>query len=321
MTDSTREDSRSGGPFAGATRLRQLLRRGQILALPLIHDALSARIAARCGYDAVFLSGYGFSAGYLGLPDAGFTTFTELLLAARNLVNAVPVPVIVDIDTGYGNAISVKRVIREFAQVGVAGVLLEDQVAPKRSEFVAGAQVLPLDEAVGKFRAAVDARNAVVPDFVLIARTDVRVVAGGSLDEAIQRGNAYADAGADVIFVAAPQSVDEIKTAMSAIKAPAFCPIAGIRPYPSLELQQEWGMAMTLYGASHRVAAKAVWDYYQAMKVDAAAQDTLTDSLRGHPLENFHAFIGFPELQEDETRYLPADELQRRYDGSIGFKG
>jgi 2-methylisocitrate lyase-like PEP mutase family enzyme len=285
----------------------------------LIHDALSARVAAHCGYDAVFLSGYGFSAGYLGLPDAGFTSSTDLFLAARNLVNAVPVPVIMDIDTGFGNAISVKRVVRELAQLGVAGVLLEDQVSPKRSEFVAGVQVVPLDEAVGKFRAAVDAKMEVAPDFVLIARTDARVVAGGSLDEAIRRGNAYADAGADVIFLAAPQSADEIKMAMGAICAPSFCPIAGIHPYPSLELQESWGMAMTLYGASHRVAAKAVWDFYQAVKNDSAGHDAFTESMRGHPLSNFHEFIGFGELQEEEKHYLPAEELQRKYEGSIGF--
>jgi 2-methylisocitrate lyase-like PEP mutase family enzyme len=303
----------------GASRLRELMARGEILPLPLIHDALSARIAAHCGYDAVFLSGNGFSSGYLGLPDAGFTSYTDLYLVARSLLTTVSVPVIIDCDTGFGNAISAKRVVRELARAGVAGVLLEDQASPKRSEFVAGVQIIPLDEAVGKVRAAVDARNEVDPDFVLIARTDARVVAGGSLEEAIRRGNAYAEAGADVIFVAAPQSVDEIQTAMRAIRAPAFCPIAGIRPYPSLAVQQSWGMAMTLYGASHRVAAKAVWDFYQAIKTDASAHDALAESLRGHPLATFEDFIGFAELQDEETRYLPPDELQRKYEGSIGF--
>lgn len=307
--------------FRRATEVRRLLGRKQILPVALIHDALSARIAAACGYEAVFLSGYGFSASYLGLPDAGFTTATELLLAARNIVGTVSVPVFIDIDTGFGNAITVKRAIRDFAQIGVAGVLLEDQVSPKRSEFVAGVEVLPLEEAVGKFRAAADARNEINPDFVIIARTDARVVSGGSLGDAIQRGSAYADAGGDVIFVAAPQSVDEIREAMKAIKAPAFCPIVDMHPYPSLETQQEWGMAMTLYGASQPVAAKAMWDYFVRMRSDPSAHEQLQQSLAGHPIGEFHRFIGFADLQAEERRYLSAGQLRRKYEGSIGFRG
>jgi 2-methylisocitrate lyase-like PEP mutase family enzyme len=307
--------------FGRATKLRELLAREEILPVPLIHDALSARIAVACGYEAVFLSGYGFSASYLGLPDAGFTTSTELLLAARNVVNAVPVPVFIDIDTGFGNAITAKRAIRDFAQLGVAGVLLEDQVAPKRSEFVAGIEVLPIADAVGKFRAASDARNEINPDFVIIGRTDARVAAGGSLEEAIHRANAYAEVGADVIFLAAPQSPEEIRSAMRAVRAPAFCPIVGVHPHPDLKTQQDWGMKMTLYGASQSVAAKAVWDFFAAMRTDATASDRLQASLKGHPLENFHRFIGFADLQAEERRYLSDEQLRRKYDTSIGYRG
>lgn len=307
--------------FDRATTLRGLLGRGQILPVALVHDALSARIAARCGYEAVFLSGYGFSASYLGLPDAGFTTATELLLAARNLIGAVDVPVFIDIDTGFGNAITTKRTIRDLAQIGVSGVLLEDQVSPKRSEFVAGVEVLPIEEAVGKFRAAADARDSVNPDFVIIARTDARTVAGGSLDEAIRRANAYADSGADVIFLAAPQSTDEIVRAMREIRIPAFCPVVGVYPYPSLAIQNSWGMVMTLYGASQTVAAKAVWDFFEGILRGPEPHDRLHEALRGHPIGDFHSFIGFDELQEEERRYLSSEQLRRKYDGSIGYRG
>lgn len=312
-----------GGTYsnrAPATRLRELVNENDILPVPLVYDALSARVADACGFEAILLSGYAFSACYLGLPDAGFTSSTELLLAARNVVAAAKVPVIVDIDTGFGNALSLKRMVQEFAQIGVAGVLFEDQVAPKRSEFVAGVQVVSLDEARGKVQAAADARAATARDLMLIARTDARTTAGGTIGESIRRGNAYLDAGADVIFVAAPQSIDEIKTAMRELHGPAFAPVSGLRPHPPLSHQQEWGMAMTFNGGAHRVAAAAVWDYFQAIRSGESAQEEFAERLRGHPLEDFHRFIGFGDLQQEEIRYLPENDLRKRYEGSIGFR-
>lgn len=304
-----------------STRLQELLKREQTLATPLVHDALSARIAEQAGFEGVFIGGYGVSACFLGMPDAGFITLPELLTVARNIINAVQVPVIVDADTGFGNALNVRRTVRELIQAGAAGMLLEDQQSPKRSEFVAGIEVISVEEAIGKLRAAVDMRNDLDRDFVIIARTDSRVAVGGSLDEALRRGNAYADAGADVIFLAAPQSPEEIRHLLREIHAPAFCPLVEISPIPSLEEQQNWGMAMSLYGAAHPAAAKAVWDYFHALRQDGVkAQEAFREGIKEHPLEVFHEFIGFPEMRKLEEQYLPSEQVRRKYTDSVGYR-
>jgi len=169
------------------TRLRQLLSSTPPLIVPGCYDALSARVLEAAGFPAVYMTGYGTSLALLGLPDAGLATMTEMHLNARYIANAVAVPVIADADNGYGNAINVMRTVREYIQTGVAGIHIEDQAIPKRCGHVAGRRVIPIDEAVGKYRAADAVRRDLDPDFVLIARTDARGAHGGSLDEAIRR--------------------------------------------------------------------------------------------------------------------------------------
>src|SRR2546428_4540909 len=188
------------------SKLRQLLKSGQTLFVPGCYNALSARIRAEVGFPAVYMTGYGTSLALLGMPDAGLATMTEMHLNARYIANAVPVPVIADADNGYGNAINVMRTVREYIGTGMAGVNIEDQVIPKRCGHVAGRRVIPIEEAVGKYRAADAARRELDPDFVLIARTDARGAHGGSLDEAIRRANAYLEAGADLALVEGPTS-------------------------------------------------------------------------------------------------------------------
>jgi 2-methylisocitrate lyase-like PEP mutase family enzyme len=183
------------------TRLRELLRSGRSLVVPGCYNALSARILAEVGFPAVYMTGYGTSLSLLGMPDAGLATMTEMHLNARYIAGAVSVPVIADADNGYGNAINVIRTVREYVGTGVAGIHIEDQAIPTRCGHVAGRQVIPIEEAVGKYRAAAQARDAADPNFVLIARTDARGAHGGSLDEAIRRANAYLAAGADMAFV------------------------------------------------------------------------------------------------------------------------
>ena len=168
------------------TRLRELLRSTPLI-VPGCYDALSARVLERAGFPAVYMTGYGTSLALLGLPDAGLATMSEMHLNARYIANAVGVPVIADADNGYGNAINVMRTVREYIQTGVAGIHVEDQAIPKRCGHVAGRRVIPLEEAVGKVRAAAAVRRDLDPDFVLIARTDARGAHGGSLDEAIRR--------------------------------------------------------------------------------------------------------------------------------------
>ena len=212
------------------TRLRQLLASGPTLFVPGCYNALSARILEAAGFPAVYMTGYGTSLALLGMPDAGLATMTEMHLNARYIANAVVVPVIADADNGYGNAVNVIRAVREYIQTGVAAIHLEDQVVPKRCGHVAGRQVIPLEEAVGKYRAADMVRRDLDPDFVLIARTDARGAHGGSLDEAIRRANAYLEAGADLAFVEGPTSVDEVRRICREVAGPVFYNMTGVSP-------------------------------------------------------------------------------------------
>ena len=193
------------------TALRALLKRQGCLVVPGCFNAMSARVLTKAGFEAIYMTGYGTSLSLLGMPDAGFATMSEMHLNARYIANAVAgIPVIADADNGYGNAVQMTRAIREYIQTGVACVHIEDQVSPKRCGHVAGKFVLSIEEAVGKVRAAHETRQQVDPDFMLIARSDARGANGGSLQEAINRVNAYLDAGADMAFVEGPTSEREV---------------------------------------------------------------------------------------------------------------
>ena len=198
------------------TRLRQMLQAPGLIVAPGAYDGFSARLIEAAGFAAVYMTGAGTAASHLGQPDLGLATMTEMATHARHLASCVSLPLIADADTGYGNALNVVRTVREYERAGVAGLHLEDQVAPKKCGHIAGKQVIPAREFADKIRAAAEYRTD--PDFVIIARTDARAVTG--LDDAIERGNLYAEAGADVIFVEAPQSEDEIHRVAREVKAP-----------------------------------------------------------------------------------------------------
>src|SRR5271166_3507380 len=183
-------------------RLRQLLQGPAIIRSLGAHDVFTARLIEAAGLETVFIGGFGTSASLLGLPDVGLLTLTEMADAVRRMSQRVSIPVVADGDTGHGDLHNVVRTVREFERAGAAGVLLEDQVAPKRCGHFRGKQVIPAAEMVLKLRAAVDARRD--PNFVLVARTDARAVNG--IEEAIARANRYALAGADVCFIEAPES-------------------------------------------------------------------------------------------------------------------
>jgi 2-methylisocitrate lyase-like PEP mutase family enzyme len=194
-------------PAAPRRRLRQLLEGRRPVIAPGAYDALSARLVEQAGFDAVYLTGFGASASLLGRPDVGLLSGTEMVDHARRLVQAVDVPVVADADTGYGNPINVIRTVREYEQAGVAALHLEDQASPKRCGHLRGKLLVPVDDMVAKVSAAVAARRD--PDLVLIARTDARAVEG--IDAAIARARAYGEAGADVLFVEAPATVEEVE--------------------------------------------------------------------------------------------------------------
>jgi len=184
---------------------RYLTEKGQLI-MPGVYDAISAKIAARAGFEVIFITGYSLSATLLGEPDFGLLTQTEVVNAAQRVCSVVETPVIVDADTGYGNAINVIRTVEDLLRAGAAGMFLEDQVWPKRCGHMKGKQVIPLDEHLKKLRAAVEARKD--SDFFIVGRTDARQALG--LSEAITRGLAFKEAGADAVFIEAPESKDEM---------------------------------------------------------------------------------------------------------------
>jgi 2,3-dimethylmalate lyase len=199
-----------------ASLREQLEDRNKIIVLPGVFDALSAKIAEHVGFDAMFQTGYGSSAALLGMPDFGLLNSGETVDNALRIIRAVRAPVLVDADTGYGNPLNVWRLVRDLESLGAAGIFLEDQVWPKRCGHMVGKDVIPKDEYIPKLKAALEARQS--KDFIIVARTDARAPMG--LDEAIERGKAYRKAGADVIFVEAPRSIEELKKVADEIDAP-----------------------------------------------------------------------------------------------------
>ena len=288
------------GP-APRARLRELLAGPGPVVAPGAYDALSARLVEQAGFDVVYMTGFGTTASLLGRPDVGLLGGAEMVDNARRIVAAVDVPVIADADTGYGNAINVVRTVQSYEQAGVAGVHLEDQVMPKKCGHMSGKAVIGADEMVGKIRAAVAARRD--PDFLVIARTDAAAVEG--LDAALVRARAYADAGADLLFVEAPTSEDDI--------ARVSRELAGVAPLvfnwaeggrtPPLPLDRiaELGFALVLFPIGTLLAATAgIRALLATLRTDGAP----TAALPGLPtFDEFTDLIGLPEVRSLEERF------------------
>ncbi|MBN1629413.1 MAG: isocitrate lyase/PEP mutase family protein, partial [Thermoleophilia bacterium] len=245
--------------------LRERMATDKGLWHPLCYDCVSARIFAEAGADLIAVSGYGISMSLLGLPDMGYVSLPELLMVTRAVVDSVEVPVIADADTGFGNALNVLRTTREVIRTGAAAMLLEDQLAPKRCGHLAGKQVIPVEEALGKYRAAVEVRDELDPDFVIVARTDARGAVGGSLEEAIGRANAYLKVGADVAFVEGIPSEEELRRVVKEVEGPVVYNMIGISPVIPLSTLKEIGVALVSVGNAQWVAAKAMWDFAHDM--------------------------------------------------------
>jgi 2-methylisocitrate lyase-like PEP mutase family enzyme len=303
-------------------KLRELLAKKELLIAPAAYDALSAKIIEAAGFQLMAVTGYGVSATLIGKPDVGLTTLTEVVNVARYIVGAVTIPVFCDADTGYGNAINTMRTTEEFIKSGVAGIHIEDQVAPKRCGHVAGKQLISIDEAAGKYRAADHVRQEMDPDFVLIARTDARGAVGGSIEEVIRRGNAYVEAGADLIFPDGLTSVDELERSVREIPAPILYNMTGVSPLLPMSQLQEIGVCIVENaGGAFVAAARAMWDYMQGLA--SGGTEFMMQSfstLADHPIRNFHEFIGFPEIRKLEEEYLPSEEVQRKYAETVGYQ-
>ncbi|MFI5416649.1 MAG: oxaloacetate decarboxylase [Nitrososphaerales archaeon] len=218
------------------------------LVIPGVYDAIGAKIAQKAGFEAMFQTGYGTSATLFGMPDYGFIGSTETVENARRICRAVSVPVIVDSDTGYGNALSVWKIVNELESAGAAGIFLEDQRWPKRCGHMSGKEVIEKEEYAEKLQAALDARKS--KDFIIVARTDARATKG--LDDAIERGKYYRKIGADVIFVEAPKSIDEMKKIGKSINAPLVANMieGGATPVIPSATLHKMGFKIILYPLS-----------------------------------------------------------------------
>ncbi|MQA85267.1 MAG: carboxyvinyl-carboxyphosphonate phosphorylmutase [Streptosporangiales bacterium] len=214
------------------TVLRRMLAEGETFCAPGVYDGLSAHLVEKAGFKAAYMTGAGTAASLIGKPDLGLTTLTEMAGHVGRLASAIDIPLIADADTGYGNALHVYRTIKEYERAGAAALHLEDQVFPKRCGHLAGKQVIPAGEFVAKIHAAVDARTD--SEMVLIARTDARAPLG--FDEAIERANRYAEAGADVIFVEAPQTIEEIERIPKEVSAPTMFNLVGGGRTPPVDI-------------------------------------------------------------------------------------
>jgi 2,3-dimethylmalate lyase len=282
-------------------RLRELLSSGPPLVAPGAYDALSARLIEQAGFDAVYMTGFGTTASLIGRPDVGLLSGAEMVDNARRIVSAVDVPVIADADTGYGNAINVVRTVQLYEQAGVAGIQLEDQVMPKKCGHMSGKALIGTDEMVGKIRAAVAARTD--PDLVIIARTDAVAVRG--LDDALTRARAFAAAGADLLFVEAPTSEEDI--ARVAKELAGVAPLVfnwaegGRTPPLSLERMAELGFSLVIYPIGTLLAATAG---IRSILATLKAEGTPASALDGVPtFEEFTDLIGLPEVQRLEQRF------------------
>jgi 2,3-dimethylmalate lyase len=283
-----------------ASSLRQLIQRPEPLLAPGAYDALSARLIEAAGFPVVYMTGFGTAAGRLGRPDIGLLGMSEMVDNARRIVEAVEVPVIADADTGYGNPINVVRTVHEYERAGVAAIHLEDQVAPKKCGHMEGKQIIPGEEMVQKIRAAAAARRS--PDFLLIARTDARAVEG--LDAALQRARSYREAGADILFIEAPQSEDEIRAVAGAFRdVPLLFNWAegGKTPPIGYDELRSLGYRIVIFPISALLAAtRAMQAVLSRIRADGTPAGVLADLPR---FGEFLDFIGLPEIQSLEARF------------------
>jgi 2-methylisocitrate lyase-like PEP mutase family enzyme len=282
----------------GAQRIRDLVTERTLL-MPGVYDALTARIAARVGFEIVFISGYSVSAVRLGEPDFGFLTESEMAEAARTVCRVSSAPVIVDADTGYGNAVNVMRTVRDFQEAGAAGVFLEDQVWPKKCGHFEGKQVIPTAEHAAKIRAAFEARGE--RDLFIVARTDARQPLG--VDEAIARCLAYKEAGADALFVEAPRSVEELEQIARELPPPLVANMIerGATPHLSRSELRELGYSLIVCPLAALYAATKA-----AIKVLAELKEKETTTALYDELTTFEEFGNLVELEKryaDESRF------------------
>ena len=284
--------------------MRDLFRPGACLALPGVFDGISARVANSLGFQALYMTGYGAVASALGAADAGTASYTEMLDRVRCVAGAVTVPFIADGDTGYGGLLNVDRTVRGYAAAGAAGIQLEDQEFPKKCGHTAFRRVIPMTDAVAKVRVAVEARPS--RDFLIVARTDARYAHG--MDEALRRGEAFLEAGADILFVESPESVEELRMIGERFRGAlllANMVEGGRTPYLSTHELAGLGFGVALFPATGFLAAaaalKAAYSHLQAAGIGTGGPAPLL------PFAEMNTLMGFDAVHAFERRHGATD--------------
>ncbi len=279
--------------------LKSKLRRGHLLAAPGIYDMVSMRIADRMGFEALYMTGYGTVASHLGLPDAGLASYADMLNRVQAFCGMAQTPVICDGDTGYGGLLNVAHTARGYERAGAAAIQLEDQEFPKKCGHTPGRRVIPVEDMVQKIRVAVEARSD--PDFQIIARTDARTVHG--LDEALRRAEAYAKAGADILFVESPETEEELATIGRSFDLPLLVNVveSGRTPVLPPKVLEEMGFSLAIYPAFGFLAAgQALQSAYSHL---LAERTSLNAQVPLHDFMEFSKMMGFEDVWDFDRRH------------------
>ena len=279
--------------------LRHRIEAREALLAPGIFDMISARVADEQGFDALYMTGYGISASYLGLPDAGLSTYTDMLACLRRMAEGCRTPIIADGDTGYGGLLNMRHTVRGYERAGAAAIQVEDQVFPKRCGHTPGREVIPTEEMVAKIAVALDSRTD--PDFLIIARTDARTTHG--FDEALARGTAYRDAGADLVFLESLETEAEMAEAVCRLDCPMVANMVegGMSPLLSQGRLAELGFALALFPASGFLSAGAALQSVYGALHRAGTTEAMRDKLAD--FEDFNRIVGFQDIWDFEQRH------------------
>ena len=278
--------------------LKQALASGEFVTAPGVFELISAMIADTMGFKALYVTGYGTVASHLGLPDAGIATYSDMIDRVATIVERTKTPVIADADTGYGGLLNVRHTVRGYEQAGVSAIQLEDQEFPKKCGHTPNRRVVPLADMVQKIEVAVDSRKS--DDFLIIARTDSRTAHG--IDEAIRRGQAFAKAGADIVFVESPESEEEMKRVCDAIDAPLLANMVngGRTPLFPADKLQELGFAVGIHPSVGFLAMGAA---LKKAYSDLHENGETTDAIDLYNFSSFNELLGFADVWEFEKRF------------------
>jgi 2,3-dimethylmalate lyase len=288
-------------PRIAKPTLKTLIEKKKLIIAPGVFDMISARIADSIGFDALYMTGYGVAASHLGLPDAGLATYTDMVDRVRVIAEGTSTPLIADADTGYGGPLNVRHTVRGYEAAGARAIQIEDQEIPKKCGHTDGRRVIATAEMVTKIRVATDSRRS--EDTLIVARTDARTTLG--LDEALRRAEAYAKAGADVVFVESPQSEEELARIGREIGVPLMANLVegGRTPLLNAGRLQELGFAIAIYPTLGMLAAaEAIRRAYTYLR-DHEGSAGLDVPLLGMGLDAMNELMGFPEVWEFERKY------------------